>query len=127
MKVTNIGYFYNRTATYVVPVIKRITYASFALILGVNASYAETKQNSNSLNLQNQVQSTQQKQKVIKGIVTDETGETLPGVSVAVVGETSGTITDVDGKFTIKVNDKTKQLSFSYIGMKTKVVDVNNK
>ena len=37
------------------------------------------------------------------GIVKDETGETLVGVSVLVVGTTNGGTTNVDGEFTIKM------------------------
>ncbi|TCK68546.1 alpha-2-macroglobulin family protein [Winogradskyella wandonensis] len=54
----------------------------------------------------------------IKGIVTDFTGATLPGVNVIVKGTATGTQTDFDGKFEIEAkNDKV--LVFSYVGMKT--------
>uniref|UniRef100_UPI0025D70DF2 carboxypeptidase-like regulatory domain-containing protein n=1 Tax=uncultured Parabacteroides sp. TaxID=512312 RepID=UPI0025D70DF2 len=39
----------------------------------------------------------------ISGVVIDNEGLTMPGVSVAVKGATSGTITDLDGKFNISV------------------------
>ena len=45
-------------------------------------------------------------QNVIKGSVNDGSGEPLPGVSVAVKGTTSGTITDLDGKFSINAHVK---------------------
>ena len=64
----------------------------------------------------------------VKGIVTDFTGTTLPGVSIIVKGTTTGTQTDFDGKFEIEAkNDKV--LVFSYVGMKTleHKVDKNNK
>ena len=41
----------------------------------------------------------------IKGTVTDTGGEPLIGVSVFVDGTTSGTVTDVDGKYEISVPD----------------------
>lgn len=51
------------------------------------------------------------------GVVTDETGETMPGVTVTVKGTTTKAITDLDGNFTIdlgKGNNAT--LSFSFLG-----------
>ena len=42
-----------------------------------------------------------QKTQTFKGIVVDTTGEPIIGASVKVVGTTTGTITDLDGKFTI--------------------------
>lgn len=60
----------------------------------------------------------QQKKKTIKGTVTDEGGNTLPGVSVVVKGTTNGTATDVDGKYTIQVENLNTILIFSFVGMK---------
>ena len=51
----------------------------------------------------------------VSGVVTDATGETIIGASVVEKGTTNGTVTDIDGKFTIKVK-KGAQLEFSYIG-----------
>ena len=41
-------------------------------------------------------------QSLVKGTVTDGIGEPLPGVSVVVKGTTNGTITDVNGKYSIQ-------------------------
>jgi TonB-dependent starch-binding outer membrane protein SusC len=52
----------------------------------------------------------------IKGTVTDsETGETLPGVSVLVKGTSTGTITDLDGQYTVSA-PVNSTLVFSFIG-----------
>src|SRR5665647_43517 len=56
-------------------------------------------------------------QKAITGKVTDESGASVPGVSVVVKGTTTGTITDMDGKFNLTVPANTQTLSFSFIGM----------
>ncbi|PKB43298.1 TonB-linked SusC/RagA family outer membrane protein [Cellulophaga sp. RHA19] len=57
-------------------------------------------------------------EKTITGIVTDHEGLTLPGVTVLVVGTTTGTQTDFDGNYTIKA--KVGQvLRYSYVGQKT--------
>ncbi len=46
-------------------------------------------------------------QSLVKGTVTDGIGEPLPGVSVVVKGTTNGTITDVNGKYSIQATAKT--------------------
>ncbi|MEI6276416.1 MAG: TonB-dependent receptor [Prolixibacteraceae bacterium] len=57
-------------------------------------------------------------QKPISGKVIDESGSGVPGVSVIVKGTTTGTITDADGKYALKVPDHFNQtLTFSFIGM----------
>ena len=45
-------------------------------------------------------------QSLVQGTVTDETGESLPGVSVVVKGTTNGTVTDVNGKYSIQATSK---------------------
>lgn len=53
----------------------------------------------------------------VKGKVTDqETGESIPGVNVLVLGTNKGTVTDLDGNFTIEVVNGEAVLIFSYIG-----------
>ncbi|PTN08411.1 TonB-linked SusC/RagA family outer membrane protein [Mangrovibacterium marinum] len=56
----------------------------------------------------------------ITGTVTSaDDGSTIPGVSVSVKGTTLGTITDLDGKYVIKVSQDAKTLVFSFVGMQT--------
>jgi TonB-linked SusC/RagA family outer membrane protein len=54
-------------------------------------------------------------EKTVTGRVLDENGEPLPGATVLVVGTTSGTVTDMDGYYTITVPEGAT-LIFSYIG-----------
>jgi hypothetical protein len=61
--------------------------------------------------------------KTITGVVVDATGEPVIGASVLEVGTTNGTITDVDGNFTIQVPVGAK-LDVSYIGYKTQQIVV---
>ena len=42
-------------------------------------------------------------QQKVSGIVRDQTGEPLPGVNIVVVGTNTGTITDIDGAFSLNV------------------------
>ncbi len=60
----------------------------------------------------------------VKGIVTDKTGETVIGASVVEKGNTgNGTITDIDGKYTLSVPSNAT-LVFSYVGMTTQEIAV---
>ena len=62
----------------------------------------------------------------VSGIVTDDAGETLIGVTVMVEGTNTGTVTDFDGKFTLKA-DPNSTLLFSYIGYSTEKVKVGSR
>jgi TonB-linked SusC/RagA family outer membrane protein len=54
----------------------------------------------------------------ITGVVTSgDDGTSIPGVSVVVKGSTLGTITDMEGKFTLKVPQGAKALAVSFVGM----------
>lgn len=63
----------------------------------------------------------------ITGKVTDETGETLPGVSVKIKGTSTATVTDTNGKYTIVVPNNQAVLVFSYIGYVTEEVTAASK
>uniref|UniRef100_UPI003216C68A SusC/RagA family TonB-linked outer membrane protein n=1 Tax=uncultured Draconibacterium sp. TaxID=1573823 RepID=UPI003216C68A len=65
--------------------------------------------------------------KTIKGNVIDESGEPLPGVTVVVEGTTKGTITDIDGNYTLTGVIGDDILAFSFVGMTTQKVEVGNK
>ena len=69
--------------------------------------------------------SIQQKGHTINGVVTDEKGETIIGANVSVKGTTIGTITDIDGKFTLDIPEGAK-LQVSYIGYLTQDITVGN-
>jgi TonB-linked SusC/RagA family outer membrane protein len=61
----------------------------------------------------------------VNGVVLDETNEAIIGASVVVKGTTVGTVTDLDGRFTLKDVPSQATLSVSYIGYTTKEVKVN--
>ena len=63
-------------------------------------------------------------EKTISGTVTDDTGEPLPGVTIVIKGTTRGTVTDMDGKYSLGLPASAKTLVFTYIGMQTKEVEV---
>ncbi len=53
---------------------------------------------------------------LVKGVVTDASGVPLPGVTVMVEGTTIGSSTDMDGTFSLYVQQSVKELLFSYLG-----------
>ncbi len=63
-------------------------------------------------------------QKTISGTVTDESGEAIIGATVLMKGSASGTITDIDGKYSIEVPEEATTLVFSYIGFATQEVEI---
>ena len=74
----------------------------------------------------NGVQAVDQQKKNFTGKVVSDSGETLPGAAVRVVGSTRGVTTDLDGSFTIEVSENDK-LEISYLGMVTQTIDVRGK
>ena len=68
----------------------------------------------------------QQSTRQIKGIINDQTGEPIIGANVVVKGTTNGTITDINGEFSLNVPEKAI-LVISYIGYNSKEVDVTGK
>lgn len=65
----------------------------------------------------------QQNKRTIKGVVTDESGEPLIGVSVLVKGTTTGTITDMDGNYSLEVANEST-LEFTYIGYQKVILPI---
>jgi len=65
-------------------------------------------------------------QQSITGTVVDEEGQPLPGVAVVLQGTTTGTVTNVDGEYTITA-PADGALQFSFVGMTTVTEPVNNR
>lgn len=71
--------------------------------------------------------SQQVKTKTVSGVIVDTNGEPVIGASVLVKGTTNGTITDMDGKFTINDVPENSTLDISYIGYKTMTLKATDK
>lgn len=87
--------------------MKKIALLLAFFVIGLNVLIAQTKE--------------------ISGKVTsaDDSGG-MPGVSISVKGTSLGTITDLDGKYLIKVPADAKTLVFSFVGMTTQEVAIGN-
>jgi len=68
---------------------------------------------------------TMQAQFTAQGKIIEASGEPLIGVSVLVKGTTLGTITDIDGMYSIMVNSSEAELEFSYLGYKSSTIMVS--
>jgi len=66
-------------------------------------------------------------QKQITGSITDENGDPLPGVNITVQGTTTGTISDLKGRYSIEVPDANAVLIFSFIGYVSQEIIAGNK
>lgn len=69
---------------------------------------------------------TEQSKFKVTGIVS-ESGDPMPGVNVTVKGTTIGTISDLNGSYSIEVPDESTYLSFSFLGYTTKDIQVGKK
>ncbi len=65
--------------------------------------------------------------KTVRGKVTDEGGEGLPGVNILIKGTSQGTVTDAGGAFTLVVPDDETVLVFSFVGYVGQELAVGNK
>ena len=65
-------------------------------------------------------------QKTITGVVTDESGEPLIGAGVVVEGTTVGTITGIDGDYTLAVPADAVNLVFSFIGLSDQTIAIGD-
>ena len=87
--------------------MKKVTLLLALLMFGLQGLFAQTRD--------------------ISGAVTSsEDGSPIPGVSVVVKGTTLGTITDMNGKYSLKVPANAQTLSFSFVGMKTSDITIGN-
>lgn len=63
----------------------------------------------------------------VSGLVLDDQGEPLPGVSILIKGTQQGTITDSEGRFSIQIPDENAVLVFSFVGFITQEVLVGSR
>ncbi|WP_372950723.1 carboxypeptidase-like regulatory domain-containing protein, partial [Mariniphaga sp.] len=65
-------------------------------------------------------------QRTITGTITGDDGAPLPGVTVVLKGSTIGTVSDVDGNYTLPNVPEDATIVFSFVGMKTQEIVVGN-
>ena len=63
-------------------------------------------------------------QRTVTGVVSDTNGESIIGANVLAQGTTTGTITDIDGSFSLSVPDGINTLIISYTGYDSQTIDI---
>ncbi|AUP78283.1 SusC/RagA family TonB-linked outer membrane protein [Flavivirga eckloniae] len=80
----------------------------------------------NTILIKEKINNLKRQQFSVSGIVTDESGVPISGVTVLIKVANKGTITDFDGQYTISVTDSANVLVFSYLGYKEQEIVVGN-
>jgi hypothetical protein len=62
----------------------------------------------------------------LTGVVRDESGNPIPGVTVVLQGSTNGTVTDINGRFSLQELPSEGQLNFNYIGYQPETISYPN-
>lgn len=100
------------------------------LFAGTNVNYLVVNRQivltTSSLEIPQAGQAAVQQEKAVSGRVTDQGNIPLPGVTVVIKGTSLGTITDADGIYTLTNVPSSATLVFSFVGMRTQEVVVNN-
>jgi len=66
----------------------------------------------------------QAKERIVTGTITDENNEPMIGVSILVAGTSTATMSDNDGKFSVRVPEEKSELQFSFIGYETTIIPI---
>ena len=66
-------------------------------------------------------------QKSVTGRVTDDANDPVPGATVVVKGTSSGTVTDADGNYKIKIPETSKILTISFVGFEPQDINISDK
>jgi hypothetical protein len=61
----------------------------------------------------------------VRGRVTDQQGQPLPGANVMVAGSTVGTVTDLGGNYSLTIPNNASQLTISYVGYNSQTLPIN--
>jgi len=64
--------------------------------------------------------------KTIQGVVTDATGQPLPGASINVQGTTNSASTDFDGKYSLRDIKSTDKIVYSFVGLVSQTITAGN-
>ena len=74
----------------------------------------------------NSFSSQPQEKNIVSGIVKDAQGQTIIGASVRIMGTSNGTVSDIDGKFSLSVSPS-DILEISFIGYTSQKISIDNK
>ena len=119
---TGLGFVYNRTQLQEInPVtlqVKNVTVDAAMSRLLEGTSFEHYFEMGSIVVRRREQPAQQVEERKVAGVVKDEAGNPLPGVSILLKGTTLGTATDVDGKYTLTLPEGNHTLVFSMLGMK---------
>ncbi len=75
----------------------------------------------------NTTKSSVAQQRVVTGKITDKDGKTIPGVNILIKGTQRGSVSDIDGNYSIEVSDPSTVLEFSFVGYESQEIQVDGK
>ncbi|WP_163324752.1 SusC/RagA family TonB-linked outer membrane protein [Draconibacterium mangrovi] len=104
-----------------------IAFFLLAPLVFVNANENHEKANGKPEHIDRLNDYSEQAEKNITGVVVDAEGNAMPGVTVYVKGTTTGTVTDIDGKYSIRSKNEEDILVFTFIGMTSQEIPVTGK
>ena len=76
---------------------------------------------------ENALNSWVQQQVTVAGIVRNQKGEPIPGATVVIKGTLTGTVTDLNGRFSIVLPQNAQALVFSFVGMRTQEIPIDGR
>lgn len=126
----NLYFIYNREVVDVNRIVdvsfsdKDVSEVLSTLFLDTNVEY---EIRGSHIILKNGSGQVSQQQGAVSGTVSDSAGQPLPGVTIVLKGSTQGTITDVNGDYTLTNVPREGILVFSFMGMKTQEIPVAGK
>ncbi len=85
------------------------------------------KANRNASTVAEMIRSAQQQGKTITGKVTDINGEPIIGATILIKGTSQGTVTDIDGNYTLTNVPEDATLVFSFVGMESQEISIDGK
>lgn len=103
--------WHNRAKYLLTPILAMMLMSSNALADNATADkmYSESVTNTPS----------QQKQRTVKGRITDDKGEPVIGATIVLKGTSTGDLSDVDGNYSLRFTANNPILVFSYLGLET--------
>ena len=113
----------NSSINEILSYLLKNTQLSFSVVKRQVTIRRKTASASSPENIRPQTEIAQQAKKVIRGKITDDRGETIIGANIVEKGTTNGTVTDMDGNFSLSVGNNAT-IVISYIGYATQEVNV---
>jgi hypothetical protein len=116
-----------QTSIYSLPITKAKFKYSFIALTFYTLAFGHSGFGNDHLNQKVKINlSNESLESTIKGKVKDENGQAMPGVSISIKGTNLGTQTDINGSFSLTIQNGQNDLIFSFVGYETQQFRVGN-